>query len=131
MKRPHTHELYARLGRDLESTWHVRASGRRGKSFRCRCGRPIFFRNSLCLACQSPLGYVPETGELYALDPGADPGTWIYVDAEGATRVARRCANLDTPASCNWLVAVEDADAFCLSCRLNRTIPDLDDEYNR
>ena len=131
MKRPHTNELYARLGRDLETTWHVRASGRRGKSFRCRCSRPIFFGNSLCLACRSPLGYVPETGELHALDPGEIAGTWTYVDAEGATRVVRRCANLDTPASCNWLVAVEDGDTFCLSCRLDRTIPDLDDEDNR
>ena len=76
-------DLYARLGRDLESQWHARASVRRGKNFWCRCGRPIFFRNSLCLACSSPLGYLPPTGEMHALDAGAQPGTWTYLGADG------------------------------------------------
>ena len=131
MNRPPTHELYARLGRDLESSWHVRPSGRRGKSFRCRCARPIFFGNSLCLGCGSPLGYEPETGEMHALDPGPAPGTWTFASAEGDSIDVRRCANLDTPASCNWLVRADESDAYCLSCRLNRTIPNLDDEDNR
>jgi hypothetical protein len=131
MRHASTHELYARLGRDLEASWHVRPSGRRGKSFRCRCGRPIFFRNSLCLACNSPLGFVPQTGELHALDPGPSEGTWRYVDAEGATVLAKRCANLDTPAACNWLVGADEPGAFCIACRLNRTIPNLDDADNR
>ena len=124
-------DLYARLGRDLESQWHTRASARRGKSFWCRCGRPVFFRNSLCLACQSPLGYVPQTGEMHALDAGPAPGTWSYLGADGMRVAVKRCANLDTPAACNWLLRADDPKAFCLSCRLNRTIPSLDDERNR
>ena len=42
----------------------------------------------------------------------------------------RRCENFDSPAGCNWLVAAEDDDTLCLSCRLNRTIPDLGDADN-
>ena len=48
--------------------------------------------------------------------------------------VYRRCTNLHTPAACNWLVpiSVPVGDAapgtlLCRACRLNRTIPDLND----
>lgn len=47
-----------------------------------------------------------------------------------------RCANLHTPAACNWLIALpppgditgqSPAQSLCQACRLNRTIPDLND----
>ena len=41
----------------------------------------------------------------------------------------RRCENFDSPAGCNWLVLV-DEESLCRSCRLNRTIPNLDDADN-
>lgn len=31
----------------------------------------------------------------------------------------------------NWLVAVDDATSSCIACRLNRTIPDLNDLDNQ
>ena len=37
--------------------------------FRCRCGRPVFFSNSECLACHAPLGYDPEQLALLPLQP--------------------------------------------------------------
>lgn len=46
----------------------------------------------------------------------------------------RRCANLQTPAACNWLVPLQtregnaaQATLLCRACRLNRIIPDLND----
>ena len=42
----------------------------------------------------------------------------------------RRCANLHTPAACNWLAPSNLAhklQGLCRACRLNRTIPDLAD----
>ena len=39
------------------------------RAFSCRCGRPVFFRNSRCLACQAPLGYDPERRRLFPLEP--------------------------------------------------------------
>ena len=42
----------------------------------------------------------------------------------------KRCANLQTPAVCNWLVPVHETKVgvvLCRACRLNRTIPDLND----
>jgi hypothetical protein len=43
-------------------------------------------------------------------------------------KVYRRCGNLESPAGCNWLIAVPpegEPPQLCISCGLNRTIPDL------
>ncbi|MDQ6706061.1 MAG: putative zinc-binding peptidase [Acidobacteriota bacterium] len=102
------------------------------RSYGCRCGRAIFFRNSHCLYCDTPLGYEPRLGKVFPLAPGREPDTWElagpHVPLNHRT-VYRRCANANTAAACNWLVAVElperNAQPYCLSCRLNRTIPDV------
>jgi hypothetical protein len=49
------------------------------------------------------------------------------VAIESGEPLYKRCLNLSTPASCNWLVPVEDPADMCRACRLNRTIPDLTD----
>jgi hypothetical protein len=57
-----------------------------------------------------------------------DGAAW-YIAAPGKRKKRyQRCSNLETPSLCNWLVTSDDARAgkpLCLSCRLNRTIPDL------
>jgi hypothetical protein len=68
---------------------------------------------------------------MHALDPGDAPGTWKYLRADASLAIARRCANFETASGCNWLVDAGDADPFCIACRLNRTIPNQDDEDNR
>ena len=127
-----------------------------GRAYKCQCGFPVFFRNSECLNCGTPLGYDPQQLRLLPLMPGADPGTWLVwqtgepaqpyasqqpmaqggpVDAvfPPLTQTYRRCVNLQTPAACNWLVAVNErgdgtaSPLLCRACRLNRTIPDLND----
>jgi hypothetical protein len=62
------------------------------------------------------------------LAPGPEAGTWQLIGDDASPIKYRRCANLDSPASCNWLVAEDDAAnprQVCIACRLNRTIPDL------
>lgn len=100
-----------------------------GRAYFCRCGRPVFFRNSICLACQTPLGYEPHLRQIYPLAPGPDPDSW-QLDVENASpEKYRRCPNLDSPAACNWLVSEAEVEGnprlLCIACRLNRTIPDL------
>lgn len=106
------------------------------RAFSCRCGRPIFFRNSRCLACGTALGYDPTRGRLLPIEPVEQPGPggWWRLAQPGraATLRWRRCSNLDTAAACNWLVATGDRqlrdhpDApLCRCCRLTRTLPDL------
>ncbi len=99
-----------------------------GRAYFCRCSRPVFFRNSVCLACNTPLGYEPHLRQVHALTPGPELDAWeLALDA--GHRKYRRCANLDSPAGCNWLLAEDELNgnprALCIACRLNRTIPDL------
>jgi hypothetical protein len=108
------------------------------RAFRCRCGRPVFFRNDVCLGCGTPLGYDPELVLLRPLAPTRDPQVLraMRTRGVGATlplNTYRRCANWASAAPCNWLLR-DDAAAreqpFCRSCRLNRTVPDPTDRNN-
>ena len=102
-----------------------------GRNYHCQCGQPVFFRNSTCLACGTPLGYDCEQGIVLPLMPGPQEGSWQRWQASAApantSQVYKRCLNLSTPASCNWLIPLEDPHGMCRACRLNRTIPDLTD----
>jgi hypothetical protein len=90
------------------------------KRFSCRCGEQIFFENTECLACGTTIGFDPATHNLLSLLT-IDGG----VLADSAGRRFRHCKNRLDFSNCNWLVTVEDRDAYCVSCRLNRTIPNL------
>ena len=97
------------------------------RAFSCACGRPVFFRNSECLACHRPLGYAAERGMLLPLEAAAEGG-WRRVGAARSAPRYARCANLDTAAACNWLLAPAEVRAgltLCRCCRLTRTVPDL------
>lgn len=115
------------------------------RAYRCQCGRPVFLRNSECLACHTPLGYVIDRLGVVPLAPaeggGAQPDTFtVFGDPGGPTY--HRCANLMTAAACNWMVpAARDGEAppedvhglaagYCLACSVTRTIPDLSVESN-
>ena len=99
-------------------------TSRNSKVWQCRCGQSLFFRNSQCLACQALLGYQPQQSSLSSLQPGPVEGTWLQDDNLDAGAF-RRCANLDTPAACNWLIPAHSTAPLCVACSLNRTIPDL------
>ena len=107
----------------------LQASKLRGRSYHCRCDRPVYFHNSLCLGCGAPLGYVPELGEVRALEPRHE-GLWRISGSE-KRQAYRRCANFDSAAGCTWMIRGEEPASHCTSCRLNRTIPDLSDADNR
>jgi hypothetical protein len=105
------------------------------RTYICRCGSPIFFRNSFCLNCRSALGYEPYLGKVIPLDAGPDADTWLLgMSVEGGAALYWRCANAKTAAACNWLIplsGVENPQSLCKCCRLNRTIPDLSIPENR
>lgn len=115
----------------LAEVWRSPELPRRGHTYRCQCGRPVFFRNSQCLACKAALGYEPDCAEVRALLPGPASGTWLLSGEKPPSSAYRRCANFDTPAGCNWLVPAADKSLLCVACRLNRTIPDLADADNQ
>lgn len=99
------------------------------RNYQCRCGCPVFFRNSRCLSCDTPLGYEPNLGKLYPLEPAGQADLWHLAGAaECRGKIYRRCLNLTSASACNWLVPAWDGtnvQTLCQSCRLDRTIPDL------
>jgi len=119
--------LFQTLSRRLQELWRPTRAPKAPRAYRCRCGRPVFFRNSECLACHAPLGFLPERLALLPLQ--ADGDAWrVWDEAEGPR--LRRCGNLQT-AACNWMIDAQDPAPLCLSCRLNRVIPDLSVAANR
>jgi hypothetical protein len=100
-----------------------------GRAYFCRCGRPVFFGNSVCLACQTALGYEHRLRQVCPLAQLPDSEFWQIATAGADDAKYLRCANLDTPAGCNWLLAegevADNPRRVCVACRLNRTIPDL------
>ncbi|PKM05287.1 MAG: hypothetical protein CVV16_00055 [Gammaproteobacteria bacterium HGW-Gammaproteobacteria-6] len=93
---------------------------------RCQCGQAVFFSNTRCLRCGAELGYHPQQGKLCSLQPGDNGERWA-VSSPGALKGQQfqRCANLQQPAQCNWLVHDPATAPFCQACALNLTIPDL------
>src|SRR5262245_38328365 len=117
--------LLETLGKLIGANWRQRdIAQRHSRTFVCRCENQVFFSNSQCLPCKAPLGYLPLEARLVALDPGPRPGTWR---ADGSESLYKSCGNRELPAHCNWLLAADDPRALCVACRLNRTIPNLDD----
>ena len=82
------------------------------RAFTCgHCGQLVFFENTLCLRCSTPLGFVPSTLDLVAsTEERVAAGAW------------RRCANAPV-AECNWMLEAGDPGPLCRSCRLTRKRP--------
>jgi len=101
------------------------------KAFYCDdCGNLVFFENVQCLKCQAPLGFLPDVGDLSALESTGE-NLWEGRAASARNRTYRSCSNQVQYQACNWLVPVEDPNQFCASCRLNDTIPDVQDPNHR
>jgi len=90
------------------------------KEFYCACGNRIFFDSDSCLSCGRVLGFDPAWLRMVSL-AGAE-GNVLEAPDGGRYRL---CANTTAYRNCNWLLAVDEAEALCVSCRLNVMIPDL------
>jgi len=85
------------------------------RAFTCgHCRQLVFFENSVCLRCGTPLGFVPSRRQVVALTEDPDRAA------------LRRCANAEI-AACNWMVEGEDPHALCRCCRLTLTRPNNND----
>ena len=81
-------DLHQSLG-DRVAQWKKRAA-RHSRTYRCRCGNHVFFRNTQCLNCRADLGYLPDEARVASLQAGPRPGTWL---AEGREERLKCCAN--------------------------------------
>ncbi|PZU45717.1 MAG: hypothetical protein DI566_09695 [Microbacterium sp.] len=88
------------------------------KAYTCRvCGNPLYFENSVCVSCGTPLGY--SRGER-AIVPVDAMGR--YVDADDL--IWHVCRNLGL-SGCTWLAPLEGGQ--CAACDLTRVRPADDD----
>lgn len=128
-------ELLDAVAGQWASLWKRRRKPVASRSYRCRCERPVFFRNSACLVCHTPLGFEPQRALVMPMERGPADGLWRLV-GDDRDALFRRCANFTSAAGCNWLVPhvagdADDAKSLCIACNLNRTIPDQDEPSNR
>lgn len=96
------------------------------RRFHCdRCGMVVTLENDLCTRCGLRLSFLPDAMCMVAWDQAAGEQPRL------GDRCWRACRNAIEHAVCNWAIAADDADDYCLSCRLTRVIPDLGVEGNR
>ena len=106
------------------------------KTFNCdNCGHPLFFENVQCLQCGSALAFLADRLALCAIEPVAgDEGTWQRKARKPAherrrqpraPRLYRLCRNHVEHDACNFAVARDDPNPYCVSCRQTRLLPDL------
>lgn len=94
------------------------------------CGELIYFENSLCLNCNSELGYIPVLDIMSSLELQQNNVYKSLAPSAGGA-LYKKCSNYIYENICNWMLPVEDPDEQCLSCRLNLHLPDLSVFENR
>jgi hypothetical protein len=88
------------------------------KLFSCQgCGQLLYFENVRCESCGRALGYLPDLGEITALESDG-------VALAAPDKSYKFCKN-NALGVCNWMVPAAGAEEFCLACRHNHVIPDL------
>jgi hypothetical protein len=89
------------------------------RDFICpKCGQHLAFENSVCLSCNSSLGFSLQDMALLVIESGEESAQPGFVDADKY----ELCANLHL-AECNWLVEKSPERKLCTSCALTRTRP--------
>ena len=89
------------------------------RDFICpNCGQHLAFENSVCLSCDSPLGFSIDDMAILVIAEHAVAAKPGFVSA-GEFEL---CANMHL-AQCNWLVVKDPVRRLCASCQLTRTRP--------
>jgi hypothetical protein len=95
------------------------------KVFHCgQCDQLVFFQNTVCVCCGGTLAYLPDISDMGTLVQLAD-NRLRMLSPQGRGRLYQLCQNYSEENVCNWAVGDEDPNPYCLTCRLNRIIPNL------
>jgi hypothetical protein len=102
------------------------------RTYTCSCGPLAFFQNVTCVACGRELGFLPDVLRLSSLE---EAGEGLFKANRVENRLYKKCQNYAKESVCNWMIPADGrpgqkSDPFCVSCRLNRTIPDLNRKQN-
>lgn len=94
------------------------------------CGQRVYFENVSCTKCGAILGFVPSKLRIQSFT-AVDETELVPVKSKSPEVRYRRCANWINYNVCNWVIPHNDTDELCMSCRLNRTIPNLSEANNQ
>lgn len=72
------------------------------------------------------LGFIPEDLQLSAFTKNQHG----YLQASSNGKAYRKCKNNLEHNVCNWMIQYDDSHEYCVSCRLNQVIPNLQTEGN-
>lgn len=98
------------------------------KLYTCQnCGQLLFFENTVCEKCGHRLGFLPETTTLSALEPEEGTDFWFALGEKRSKY--KYCANAVHDV-CNWLAPAESNETFCVACRHNKVVPNLETPGN-
>jgi len=103
------------------------------RPFRCHCGNTIYFANTACIQCGRSLGFLPDELRLAAIEPAGND-RWASLPSAGKdtpSQTYRRCTNGISHEACNWMIPDSEPEPFCMACRLNEVIPNLQQSGNR
>lgn len=75
------------------------------------CGQAAYLRNDWCTRCQAPLGFSPDR--------------WAFVPLSAAQAAGERPCAHRASGLCNWLIAADDPQEHCISCRMTECLPSL------
>ena len=73
------------------------------------------------------LGFTPDEVRLSAFTTNQ----FGNLQASSNGKLYRKCKNYIDYDVCNWMVPFDDENEYCASCRLNETIPNLDEAENK
>jgi hypothetical protein len=93
-------------------------------TYKCECGSPLFFENSFCTSCGSPVGWCEVCRRMVALK--SDGERLVCGNPSCGTELTK-CLNYMEHATCNHCIPAEPGQGatLCRSCRLTEVIPDL------
>ena len=100
------------------------------KTFRCTCGNTLYFENTKCMQCGRTLGFLPDELVLSAFELDRKD-RFVALAPEARGRHYHQCRNYSDQDACNWMVPDDDPNPYCIACRLNEVIPNLDKPGNR
>ncbi len=89
----------------------------------CQCGQKLFFDNTLCVRCQSTVGWCDTCRRIASLVP-TEEGKH-QCQHPGCRAESALCRNFTETNICNWTISEGHGPEYCASCELTEVIPNL------
>ncbi|HBC57037.1 MAG TPA: hypothetical protein DCZ03_07730 [Gammaproteobacteria bacterium] len=93
--------------------------------FYCDCGQEIFLESTICVNCRRPVAYFPIRNTMVTLEQ--KDGDWCVAGEEVSVQWCTHRLQYEV---CNSVLHHQEDSTYCVICRLNRTVPNLNNPRN-